>query len=104
MQVDGPGSIRNITLAGHGDTGKTTLASALLYTSGVVNRLGRVEDGNATTDYDDVEIARGSSIGAPCAGSARAKLSSSTMCRTRAMSIGMPLRWPCGAEKVRSSA
>jgi len=63
MQVESPDLIRNVTLAGHGDTGKTTLASALLYTSGAVNRLNRVEDGNAVTDFDAVEIERRSSIG-----------------------------------------
>ncbi|MEM6456233.1 MAG: elongation factor G [Acidobacteriota bacterium] len=63
MHVDHPAHIRNIALAGHGDTGKTTLASALLYTSGVSNRLNRVEDGNAPTDFDAEEISRGFSIG-----------------------------------------
>ena len=67
MQVDSPDKIRNLTLAGHADTGKTTLASASLYASGVDNRLGKVEDGNATTDYDDQEVERGYSIGlGPC--------------------------------------
>ncbi len=67
MQVDGPEKIRNITLAGHADTGKTTLASALLYAGGAVNRMQRVEDGNTTTDFDAQEIDRGNSIAlAPC--------------------------------------
>ncbi|MEM6796908.1 MAG: elongation factor G, partial [Acidobacteriota bacterium] len=67
MQVESPKKIRNITLAGHADTGKTTLASAALYTSGVVNRMNRVEDGNAPTDFDPLEVDRGYSIGlAPC--------------------------------------
>ncbi len=67
MQVESPDQIRNITLAGHADTGKTTLASALLYTGGVVNRMQRVEDGNTTTDFDPQEVERGSSISlAPC--------------------------------------
>ncbi len=67
MQVDSPDKIRNITLAGHADTGKTTIASALLYTSGAVNRMQRVEDGNTTTDFEAQEIERGNSIGlAPC--------------------------------------
>ncbi|MEM8997228.1 MAG: GTP-binding protein, partial [Acidobacteriota bacterium] len=67
MQVESPEKIRNITLAGHADTGKTTLASASLYCSGVVNRMNRVEDGNAPTDYDPMEVERGYSIGlAPC--------------------------------------
>ena len=63
MQVDSSDKIRNVTLAGHADTGKTTLASALLYTGGVVNRLNKVEDGNTTTDFDSEEVNRGYSIG-----------------------------------------
>ncbi|MEM9595611.1 MAG: elongation factor G [Acidobacteriota bacterium] len=67
MQVDSPDKIRNITLAGHADTGKTTLASAALYTGGVVNRMGRVEDGTTTTDFDEQEIEKRYSISlAPC--------------------------------------
>jgi len=67
MQVDSPEQIRNITLTGHADTGKTTVASALLFTGGVVNRMQKVEDGNTTTDFDAQEIERGNSIGmAPC--------------------------------------
>jgi elongation factor G len=63
MQVDSPGKLRNVALAGHNDTGKTTLASALLYAGGVTNRLNRVEDGNTTTDFDHEEVERGISIG-----------------------------------------
>lgn len=67
MQVDSPEQIRNVALAGHNDTGKTTLASGLLYSGGVVNRLNKTEDGNTTTDFDQQEIDRGISIGlAPC--------------------------------------
>ncbi|MCP3962813.1 MAG: elongation factor G [bacterium] len=67
MQVDSPDQIRNITLAGHADTGKTTVASALLYAGGAVNRMQRVEDGNTTTDFDEQEIERGNSISlGPC--------------------------------------
>ncbi len=67
MQVESSDKIRNLAIAGHNDTGKTTLASALLYTGGVVNRLHRVEDGNTITDFDPEEIARTISIGlAPC--------------------------------------
>ena len=50
--------IRNLAVVGHGDVGKTTLVSALLYTSGAVNRMGRVEDGTTITDYDEDEIDR----------------------------------------------
>ena len=56
--------IRNIAVAGHGTSGKTTLVSALLYTAGAVTRLARVEDGNTTTDFDEDEIARGISLSA----------------------------------------
>ncbi|MCP4663885.1 MAG: GTP-binding protein, partial [bacterium] len=67
MQVDSSEKIRNVALAGHANTGKTTLASALLYTGGVVNRMNRVEDGNTVTDFDSEEIERSNSIGlAPC--------------------------------------
>ena len=43
---------------GHGDAGKTSLASAMLFSSGDVSRLGRVEEGNTVTDYDEDEIER----------------------------------------------
>jgi elongation factor G len=67
MQVDSPEKIRNIAVAGHNDTGKTTLVSALLYTGGVTTRFTRVEDGNTLTDFDHEETERGISIGlAPC--------------------------------------
>jgi elongation factor G len=50
--------IRNIGLIGHGNSGKTSLAAALLYTAGVTNRLTRVDEGNTVTDFDDEEIQR----------------------------------------------
>ena len=56
--------LRNLAVAGHGTSGKTTLVSALLYTAGAVTRLGRVEDGNTTTDFDEDEIERGISLNA----------------------------------------
>jgi elongation factor G len=49
-------------LVGHGHAGKTSLVSAMLYTSGATQRLGRVDDGSATTDYDDEETSRQMSI------------------------------------------
>jgi elongation factor G len=58
MKVYDAPDIRNVALIGHGDCGKTSLASALLFVAGAVNRLGRVEDGTATTDFDDEEIDR----------------------------------------------
>jgi elongation factor G len=57
-------NIRNIAVMGHGHAGKTSLVSAMLYTAGITQRLGRVDDGTATTDYDDEEIARKMSISA----------------------------------------
>ena len=49
-------------MVGHGHAGKTSLVSAMLYTAGATQRLGHVDDGTATTDYDDEEIARKMSI------------------------------------------
>jgi len=60
-------NIRNVAIVGHGHAGKTSLVSAMLYTSGATQRLGRVDDGSATTDYDEEEIARKMSIGASLA-------------------------------------
>src|SRR5277367_4761665 len=60
-------NIRNIAVVGHGHAGKTSLVSAMLYTAGATQRLGRVDDGSAATDYDEEEIARKMSIGASMA-------------------------------------
>lgn len=54
--------IRNIALIGHSGEGKTTLAEAILFNAGATDRLGRVDDGNATMDFDAEEIARKISI------------------------------------------
>jgi len=50
--------IWNMGIVGHGDAGKTSLVSAMLFSSGDVNQLGRVEDGTTITDYDEDEIER----------------------------------------------
>ena len=58
MKVYDGKSIRNVCFVGHGGTGKTSLVSAALFSSGATNRLGSVDDGNAPTDYDEEEIER----------------------------------------------
>ncbi|UCF37955.1 MAG: GTP-binding protein, partial [Acidobacteriota bacterium] len=58
MKVFDSDKIRNLAVVGHGDSGKTTLVSAILYTSGAVNRMGRVEEGTTITDYAEDEIER----------------------------------------------
>ncbi len=50
--------IRNVAVVAHSGAGKTSLCEAMLYGSGVVNRMGRVEDGNTVMDHDQEEIDR----------------------------------------------
>ena len=54
--------IRNVALVGHGGSGKTSLAEALLHRAGAINRLGRVEDGTTVSDYDPEEQRRSISL------------------------------------------
>ncbi|HEX3724194.1 MAG TPA: elongation factor G, partial [Nitrolancea sp.] len=60
-------NIRNVGLFSHGSAGKTSLTEALLYLSQTINRLGRVEDGTTTSDWDPDEVKRGISISASVA-------------------------------------
>src|SRR5438132_9915807 len=56
------GKIRNVGIVGHGGVGKTSLVEAMLFAAGAVTRLGRVDDGSTTTDFDPDEIKRKISI------------------------------------------
>jgi elongation factor G len=50
--------IRNVALVSHGGGGKTSLSEALLYTTGTINRMGKVEEGNTVSDFEEEEIRR----------------------------------------------
>ncbi len=58
MEDVSPDRIRNVALVGHSGTGKTTLAEALLFEAGAINRRGRVEDANTVCDFDAEEQSR----------------------------------------------
>ncbi|MGH9538125.1 MAG: GTP-binding protein, partial [Terriglobales bacterium] len=64
MKVYEGANIRNVAVIGHGHAGKTSLVSAMLYAGGATQRMGRVDDGSAATDYDEEEVARKMSISA----------------------------------------
>lgn len=62
-------AIRNVGLIAHSGAGKTLLAEAMLYCSGAIDRMGKIEEGNTVCDYDPEEIKRNISISlslAPC--------------------------------------
>jgi elongation factor G len=67
MKVYDAASIRNVAVVGHGGSGKTQLVSALLFDAGMVNRLGRVDEGNTVTDYDEEEVSRKHTLSASLA-------------------------------------
>ncbi len=54
--------IRNVALVSHSSAGKTMLAEAFLHATGALTRLGSIQDGSTTSDYDDEEIRRGISL------------------------------------------
>ncbi len=55
-------NLRNVCLLGHGSSGKTTLAEAMLFNSGAIDRMGKIANGNTTMDFDPEEIKRNFSI------------------------------------------
>ncbi|MBN2170324.1 MAG: elongation factor G [Candidatus Krumholzibacteriota bacterium] len=64
MKTYGPKEIRNIALIGHQSSGKTTLAQAILFATGALNRLERVDEGNSCLDWDQDEIDRKMTVNA----------------------------------------
>jgi elongation factor G len=54
--------LRNVALVGHGGCGKTSLSEVMLYDSGAISRLGKVEEHNTVSDYDEEEHIRGLSV------------------------------------------
>src|SRR3989440_47793 len=61
------GKVRNVGVVGHGGVGKTSMVEAMLFAAGAVTRLGKVDDGSTTTDFDPDEIKRKISINAAVA-------------------------------------
>ena len=62
MKVYRTDEIRNVVLLGHGGSGKTSLAEAMLYVSGATNRMGKISESNTVSDFDKEEQKRGISI------------------------------------------
>ncbi len=62
MQNNAVGRFRNVVLLSHGGAGKTSLSEAMLYNSGAVNRLGRVDEGTTVSDFDAEEVRRKFSV------------------------------------------
>jgi elongation factor G len=62
MPKYGPDNIHNVVLLSHGGAGKTSLSEAMLYNAGVINRMGKVDEGSSTSDYDPDEAKRRISI------------------------------------------
>jgi len=58
MQQYGLDNIRNLVLLSHCGAGKTSLSEAILFTAGAISRLGKVDDGTTTSDYDPDEVKR----------------------------------------------
>ena len=67
MKVYDAPSIRNASFVGHSGSGKTQLASTILFDAEMVNRLGQVDDGTTVTDFDEEAIARKHTLSASLA-------------------------------------
>lgn len=62
MNIYTTDKIRNVALLGHGGSGKSSLAEAMAYLSGITSRMGKIEDGNTVSDYGKEEQKRKISI------------------------------------------
>ncbi len=62
MKIYNGNQIRNVAVLGHSGSGKTSILEAALNVAGVTNRIGRVDEGNTVSDYDQEEIKRRVSI------------------------------------------
>ncbi len=62
MKVNEPKLIRNVVVVSHGNAGKTTFAEAILFKKKIIQRMGRIEDGNTVSDYQPEETERKFSI------------------------------------------
>lgn len=62
MKTYDANDIRNVLLVGHGGAGKTTLLEAMLFVSGAITRMGRVEDGNTVSDFEPEEVKKQISV------------------------------------------
>ena len=64
MKVYETKNVRNVVLLGHGGVGKSTIIEAMAYVTGLIGRMGRIDDGNTISDFDKEEIKRKFSIAA----------------------------------------
>lgn len=62
METFDTSHVKNIVLLGHAGSGKTTLAESMIFEAGLIDRMGKVEDGNTLSDYTELEKERGNSI------------------------------------------
>ena len=62
MAITDTKNLRNTVLMSHSGAGKTMLAEAMLFGSGIINRLGKTDDGTTTSDYEPEEQKRTNSV------------------------------------------
>ena len=62
MEIFDTSHVKNIALLGHAGSGKTTLAEAMIFEAGLIDRMGKVQEGTTMSDYHDLERERGNSI------------------------------------------